>query len=216
MSVAVARRRPAPAVASFAPAGPAAVALARSLEAAQCEDHPFPRLHLRNPLPPRVLAGLAALPFEPPPALAPLGGPRACVSRTHPLRGPEALRFAVCRAAADAFAAEPVVALLERRLAVDLQGCTPRFGVVHHADGYVCAPRTGPRGVGVRLVIALGPSCDVGLGPDLYLDGETWAAQLPWGPGLAFAFAPGPETWHGFEPRLIRRLRSLLVVDYAA
>ena len=53
------------------------------------------------------------------------------------------------------------------------------------------------------------------LGPDIYFESGDWAAQAPWTPGCALAFAPSARSWHGFEPRMIREVRKSLIIDYA-
>lgn len=86
--------------------------------------------------------------------------------------------------------------------------------MVQEVDGWACEPRTGEGEARFRFVVGLSPMHQFDLGPDLYQGPQTWAMQLPWRPGSAFGFAPAADTWHGFEPRMIRHLRASLVVDY--
>ncbi|HKR86788.1 MAG TPA: hypothetical protein VJS38_01310, partial [Phenylobacterium sp.] len=101
-----------------------------------------------------------------------------------------------------------------RRTQVEVERCRVVLTVTQEVDGYACEPATGQGEARFRFVVGLSPMRQNDLGPDLYQGPQTWAMQLPWRPGAAFGFAPGPDTWHGFEPRMIRDLRASLVVDY--
>jgi hypothetical protein len=122
----------------------------------------------------------------------------------------------VSRVLARAFAADTVAALIARRAGISVAGCRLALSVTQEIDGYACEPRTCEGEARFRFVVGLSPVHQCDLGPDLYRDRESWAAQLPWRSGSAFAFAPAADTWHGFEPRMIRRVRACLVVDYLA
>lgn len=190
--------------------------LAASLEQATDARFPFRHLRLEHLLPAPITAALQALPLAPPSTLPVLGEPPAAVGRRHRLRPNGAAAAPISRALAHAFAKPAVTRLIAARAEVDVAGCHVRLTVTQEVDGYACEPCTAQGEARFRLVIGVSPMHQRDLGPDLYLGPQTWAAQLPWGPGSAFAFAPAADTWHGFEPRLIRRLRTCLVVDYLA
>lgn len=205
-----------PAIEIRAPAAALDEAVARSLAAATQAHFPFRHLRLEALLPATVAAALRALPYAPPSVLPTWGRPAAAGRRTRRLRLQGADAAPVCQALARAFAAPAATALIARRAGVEVADCAIRLSLVQEVDGYACEPRTDEGQARFRIVVALPPSHQSDLGPDLYADPETWAAQLPWSPGAAFAFAPAADTWHGFEPRLIRRLRASLVIDYVA
>lgn len=188
--------------------------LVASLERATDADFPFRHLQLEHLLPAPITAALQALPLAPPSTLPVWGEPRGAVGRLHRLRPTGPAAAPVSRALARAFAKEAVTRLIARRAEVDVAGCRIRLTVTQEVDGYACEPCTAEGEARFRLVVGLSPMHQRDLGPDLYLGPRTWVAQLPWGPGSAFAFTPAADTWHGFEPRLIRRLRTCLVVDY--
>jgi hypothetical protein len=190
--------------------------LVASLEQAIDARFPFRHLQLEHLLPAPITAALRALPLTPPSTLPVWGEPPAAVGRRHRLRPSGPAAAPVSRALARAFAKEAVTRLIAQRAEVDVADCRIRLTVTQEVDGYACEPCTAQGEARFRLVIGLSSLHQSDLGPDLYLGPETWAAQLPWGPGAAFAFAPAADTWHGFEPRLIRRLRTCLVVDYLA
>lgn len=188
--------------------------LVASLEQATDARFPFRHLRLQHLLPPPITAALQALPLEPPSVLPVWGEPRGCVGRQHRLRPSGPAAAPVSRALARAFARPAVTGLIARRAEVDVADCRVRLTLTQEVDGYACEPCTAEGEARFRVVIGISPMHQRDLGPDLYLGPQTWAAQLPWGPGSAFAFAPAADTWHGFEPRLVRRLRTCLVVDY--
>jgi hypothetical protein len=187
--------------------------LARRISEGVHAPAPFQHLRLRKLLPSHLLVAVGALPYPPPPYQT-WGRPRDGVRRTHALGpcGPGAAP--VCQALAGDLAAPRVTDQILRRMGVDVAGCAVRLSLTQEVDGYACEPRTGEGEARLRIVVALPPAHQSDLGLDLYADPETWVAQLPGSPGAAFAFAPAADTWHGFEPRLIRRLRASLVIDY--
>lgn len=190
--------------------------LVASLEQATDVRLPFRHLRLEHLLPAPMRAALQALPLAPPPVLPVWGEPAGSAGRRHRLRPDGPAAAPVSRALARAFGRQAVTRLIARRADVDVAGCSIRLTVTQEVDGYACAPGTAEGEARYRFVIGLSPMHQGDLGPDLYFSPDAWAAQLPWGPGAAFAFAPAADTWHGFEPRLIRRLRACLVVDYLA
>lgn len=188
----------------------------RSLAAAADARFPFRHLRLEKLLPAGAAAALGAVPCAPLSFVQALDGPPCAGRRARRLRldGPDALPL--CQTLARIFASPAVTALVRQRAGVEVGDCAIRLSLVQDVDGYACEPCTGEGEARFRIVVALPPSHQGDLGPDLYAGPETWAAQLPWRPGSAFAFAPAADTWHGFEPRLIRRLRASLVIDYVA
>jgi hypothetical protein len=188
--------------------------VAASLETATEAPRPFRHLRLRRLLPTRVLTELSELPYAPPSVQPVVGLAPGEAARTHTLAlsGPGAV--AVCRSLARSLAAPAVRAQIRRRADVDVCGRPLRLRLIQAIDGYACPPQTAEGESLFRIVVALPPSHQGDLGPDLYADPQTWAAQLSGAPGAAFAFAPAADTWHGFEPRMIRRQRVSLVIDY--
>ena len=195
------------------PSPPLAETLVASLGRAQDADVPFRHLRLEHLLPPTVTAALHALPLAPPEPPV-MGEPCGCVSVRRRLRPTGQAAAPVSRALAKAFADEDVAALIGRRVGVAVGGCAVALTLTQEVDGYASEPRTGEGEARFRFIVGLSPMHQNDLGPDLYQGPQTWAMQLPWRPGAALGFAPGADTWHGFEPRMIRHLRACLLVDY--
>jgi hypothetical protein len=187
--------------------------LVASLKSAQAASFPFRHLRLEHLLPPTVTAALHALPLAPPEAPV-MGEPGACVAVRRRLRPSGPAAASVSRALVRAFAQDDVAGLIHRRTDVDVGACRVALTVTQEVDGYACEPRSGEGEARFRFVVGLSPMHQNDLGPDLYQGPQTWAMQLPWRPGTALGFAPAADTWHGFEPRMIRHLRACLVVDY--
>lgn len=195
------------------PSPPLSETVAASLMQAAEGRLPFRHLRLKHFLPPAVTAALHALPLAPPEAPV-IGEPSGCVAVKRRLRPTGAAAAPVSRALAQAFAAGEVAELIARRTGVEVEGRHVALTITQEVDGYACEPRTGEGEARFRFIVGLSPMHQNDLGPDLYRGPQTWALQLPWRPGSAFGFAPSADTWHGFEPRMIRHLRACLVVDY--
>jgi hypothetical protein len=161
-----------------------------------------------------MLAALQALPLASLPETPVMGERRGCVAVRRALRQAGPAAAPVSRALARAFASDAVVERIARRAEVEVAGCRVELTVTQEVDGWACEPCTGEGEARFRVLVGLPPMHQTDLGPDLYQGPQTWAMQLPWRPGAAFGFAPAADTWHGFEPRMIRRLRTSLVVDY--
>jgi len=185
--------------------------LAASLERAQEVRIPFRHLRFEHLLPPAHIATLHALSL--PPATAVIGEACGCVAVRRALVSIDRAA-AVSRTLAHGFAAETVADQIARRAGVEVADCRLALTLTQEVDGWACEPRTGEGEARYRFVVGLSPMHQIDLGPDLYRGPQTWATQLPWRPGSAFGFAPAADTWHGFEPRMIRHQRASLVVDY--
>lgn len=197
-------------------AGPTAcqAAVVQSLAQAHGCDFPYPHWLLTGLLPLDLAWALAGLPFAEPPGLDGLS--RGPTSHLRVLMPDEVTAFAPCRAVAETFQSPAIVGLISRAIGCDLRDCGLRIGLEHDVDGYDCPPRTRQGEARFTLMVALDAHGQRHLGPDIYFDSGAWAAQAPWRPGCALAFAPSERSWHGFEPRMIRSVRTSLVIDYVA
>jgi len=189
-------------------------ALIASLGQALAVAFPYPHWLLTKTLPPDLVRALAALPLAMP-AAACVGCPRPAAARRHPIMRFETEGFAACRAVAETFRSPATTAMLSKTLGIELSDCRPSLTLAREVDGFRDPPRTRSGEARVTLMIALATGGQRNLGPDIYFGSGEWASQAPWKPGCALAFAPSGRSWHGFEPRMIREMRTSLIVDYA-
>ena len=190
-------------------------ALAASFGVARTSAFPYPHWLLADVLPLDLVWSLAALPFAPPPP-ALIGCARPPTGRVTFLTPGETEAFAACRLVAETFQSAAAVALIGRATGARLSDCRLRIALVQEVDGHQCPPRTRQDEARFTLMLALDAGGQRNLGPDIYFESGDWAAQAPWTPGCALAFAPSARSWHGFEPRMIREVRKSLVIDYVA
>jgi len=188
-------------------------ALARSLGVARTSAFPYPHWLLAEILPLDLVWSLAALPFAPPPT-ALLGCARPPTGRVTFFTPRETEAFAACRLVAETFQSAAAVASIGRATGTRLGDCRLRLALTQEVDGHQSPPHTRQHEARFTLTVALDAGGQRNLGPDVYFEGGDWAAQAPWTPGRALAFAPSARSWHGFEPRMIREVRKSLVVDY--
>jgi hypothetical protein len=188
---------------------------ARSLDDARACDDPYPHWLLAQTLPPELAWALSALPLASPPPASEFPeriNPQTSVRHFFTRRELEA--FPACRQVAETFQSQAIIASIARATATDLTDCQLRISLAREVDGYECSPHTRHGEARFSLMIALDTDGQRDLGPDLYGGCGDWVAQAPWTMGRALAFAPSERSWHGFEPRMIRGVRTSLIVDY--
>jgi len=205
---------------ALAPAGEACpdrlacqTAFANSLGEATARDFPYPHWLLAGALPLDLAWSLASLPLGRLPSSV-LGDPCPTTYDTRPITWRETQTFAACRVLAETFQCSATVSLVARSAGIDLRDCRLKITLAQAVDGYECPPRTRCGEARFTLMIALDADGQSNLGPDIYFESGDWASQAPWRAGDALAFAPCERSWHGFEPRMIRGVRTSLVVDY--
>jgi len=188
--------------------------LAGSLGAARASAFPYPHWLLAEMLPRTLVWSLGALPFAPPPPPL-IGCARPPTGRTAFVTPCEIEAYSACRLVAETFQSAAVVALIARATGARLSDCRLRIALTQEVDGHQCPPRTRQAEARFTVMLALDTGGQRNLGPDIYFESGDWAAQAPWTPGCALAFAPSARSWHGFEPRMIREVRKSLIIDYA-
>jgi hypothetical protein len=198
----------------FREADRCASAFVASLSAAERRESPYRHWIAQDVLPLDVAARLAALPFDPP-ELDGISGARELHNNTRRYLDPAAIaRFPVCAAVAESFQSETVTQAIEQITGATLSGTYLRIEYAQDTSGFWLKPHTD---LGVKkftLLYYLGPDQQPELGTDVYADGDTWAARIPFEPGAGMIFVPSDRTWHGFEPRMIGGVRKSLIINY--
>ena len=177
-------------------------------------ERPYRHWILSETLPARLAQALDALPFAPP-DLHGVSGSREVHNNTRRYIDQAAIAaHPVCRSVAEAFQDPRTVALVEKVTGAHLADCCLRIEYAQDTDGFWLQPHTD---LGVKkftLLYYLSPETDADLGTDVYADADTWSHRAPFKPGMAMAFVPSNNTWHGFAPRPIPVVRKSLIVNY--
>jgi hypothetical protein len=188
-------------------------ALARSFGDALACVRPYPHWMMADLLPPGLVRALVHLPYAWPASPA-WGCVRPKPQAFWPVSARDQQDSGACRTVAQSFQATETLASIAHATGTDLRDCSLSLRLLREVDGYACAPQTRCGEARFTLLVALDTGGQSNLGPDIYSETGEWAGQPPWRPGCAVGFAPSPRSWHGFEPRMIRGVRSSLLVDY--
>jgi len=186
----------------------------RAVRHAVRRDAPFRHLLLSGVLSEAAARGLAALPGEP---AGDVGGRRETRNESRVFLDPAAqARFPAAAAVAGAMQDPRTVSAIAAATGADPAGASLRIEYCRDASGFWLEPHTDIGAKRLTLLVYL--SDDPGApdwGTDLYAgpDGP-YAGRAPAAFGDGFAFVPGPDTWHGFEPRAIRGVRRMLMVNW--
>ena len=170
---------------------------------------------MRNVFPQDVYRSLKDMPFRIG-ELAGVSGTREAhnADRVY-FSGENLAEFENCRAAAEAFQDEEIVALFDEAFGGSLSDTFVRIEYAQDTDGFWLKPHTD---IGVKLFTMLIYMSDdpshSGLGTDIYADANTPVARSPFEPNAAMIFVPSDNTWHGFEKRPIHGVRRSIIVNY--
>lgn len=187
----------------------------RALAAAPTRAAPFRHWLLENVFPPRLIAGIRALPIAPP-HIADTRGKRETHNATRRYVTPELRRnWRVAGALAEAFQAPATAASIAACCGRGLAGSLLRMEYCQDTDGFWLEPHTDIRVKLVTLLVYLSqPPAGEEWGTDLYQADLSPAGRAPCAPGRGLLFAPAADTWHGFARRPISGVRQSLIVNY--
>lgn len=186
----------------------------RSLREAVRRDAPFRHLLLADVLPDAAARGLGALPGEP---AGDVGGRRETRNESRVFLSPGVqARFPAAAAVAGAFQDPRTVAAVAEATGADPAGASLRVEYCRDTAGFWLEPHTDIGAKRLTLLVYLSDEPEAGdWGTDVYAGpGGPHAGRAPAGFGRGFAFVPGDDTWHGFEPREIRGVRRMLMVNW--
>ena len=187
----------------------------RSVDTAKRSDRPYTNWSLLRCFPEDVVDDILALPFEAP-SLDGVSGKRELHNNTRKYFDAENRKlFPVCEAVADAFQDKRVTGHIEKVFGTNLKGSYLRIEFAQDIDGFWLEPHTdlGVKVFTMLLYLSKDPS-HADLGTDIYDGEKRLVGRSPFAPNAALVFIPGNNTYHGFEQRPIKGVRTSLIVNY--
>ncbi len=124
-------------------------------------------------------------------------------------------RFPVCEAVAQAFQSKRLTDHIETSCGTNLKDTYLRIEFAQDIDGFWLEPHTD---LGVKVFTMLtylskDPSHQ-DLGTDIYDASKRHIGRSPFVPNSAMIFVPSGDTYHGFEKRPIKGVRTSLIINY--
>ncbi len=184
-------------------------------DTAKSADRPYRHWSLADCLPADTLADIQALPFEAP-SLEGVSGKRELHNNTRKYFDIDNRKaFPVVEAVAQAFQDKRVTSHIEKVFGTDLKGTYLRMEFAQDIDGFWLEPHTdlGVKAFTMLLYLSRDPS-HADLGTDIYDGNKQHFGRSPFAPNLAMIFVPGDNTYHGFEKRPIKGVRTSLIINY--
>ena len=187
----------------------------KSVDSSKRSEQPYRHWMLRGCFPADSVDDVLALPFEAP-SLDGVSGKRELHNNTRKYFDVENRKnFPVCEAIAKAFQDERVTSHIEKVFGTDLEGTYLRIEFAQDIDGFWLEPHTD---LGVKvftmLVYLSKDESHSDLGTDIYDGEKRHVARSPFTPNAAMVFIPGNNTYHGFEKRPIKGVRTSLIINY--
>ena len=178
-------------------------------------DQPFRHWRLRDVFPETLCTAILVLPIAPP-LLGHTDGTRASYNSQRTFITP-ALReaFPVCAALAEALRRPEVARTMAATCGIDVAGSYLRMEYMQDLDGSWLEPHRDIPEKLFSMVVYLftGPHAK-DWGTDIYDAERRWVARSSGAFNSGVIFVPGPNTWHGFDPRPIVGVRRLLEINY--
>ena len=187
----------------------------KSVDSSKRSEQPYRHWILRGCFPTDSVDDVLALPFEAP-SLDGVSGKRELHNNTRKYFDVENRKnFPVCEAIAKAFQDERVTSHIENVFGTDLEGTYLRIEFAQDIDGFWLEPHTD---LGVKvftmLVYLSKDPTHTDLGTDIYDGEKRHVGRSPFTPNAAMVFIPGSNTYHGFEKRPIKGVRTSLIINY--
>ncbi len=179
------------------------------------DERPYLHWLLRNVFPESLCTGILTLPIVPP-MLGRTDGTRGTYNEQRTFMAPQLRHdFRSCAVLADALQRPEVAALLSKTLNIEVAGSYLRMEYIQDTDGAWLEPHCDIPEKLFSMVIYLctGPDAK-DWGTDIYDANRKWCGRAPADFNSAVIFVPGPNTWHGFEPRPIKGVRRLMEINY--
>jgi hypothetical protein len=187
----------------------------KSVDSAKPSEHPYRHWILRGCFPTDSVEDIVTLPFDAP-SLDGVSGKRELHNNTRKYFDVENREnFPVCEAVAQAFQDKRVTSHIEKVFNTDLKGTYLRVEFAQDIDGFWLEPHTdlGVKVFTMLLYLSKDPS-HTDLGTDIYDGEKRHVGRSPFTPNAAMVFIPGSNTYHGFEKRPIKGVRTSLIINY--
>jgi len=187
----------------------------QSVDSGKRSEQPYRHWSLKGCLPSDSVEDIVGLPFEAP-SLDGVSGKRELHNNTRKYFDVENRElFPVCEAVAQAFQDKGVTSHIEKSFGTDLKGTYLRIEFAQDIDGFWLEPHTD---LGVKVFTMLlylsKDESHQDLGTDIYDGEKRHFGRSPFAPNAAMVFIPGNNTYHGFEKRLIKGVRTSLIINY--
>jgi hypothetical protein len=186
-----------------------------ALRRAQRDDKPYRHWNLNAVLPESVAIGVLLLPIAPP-IIGDNHGVRDRDNGKRTFFTPQLRdRFPACARFAEAMQRPDIAHLFAEACGIEVAGGFLRMEYIQDTDGAWLEPHRDIPEKLFSMVIYLctGPEAK-DWGTDIYDDHKRWIGRTSAAFNSAVIFVPGPDTWHGFEPRPIVGVRRLMEINY--
>jgi hypothetical protein len=187
----------------------------KSVDSAKPSERPYRHWILRGCFPTDSVEDIVTLPFDVP-SLDGVSGKRELHNNTRKYFDVENREnFPVCEAIAQAFQDKRVTSHIEKVFGTDLKDTYLRIEFAQDIDGFWLEPHTD---LGVKvftmLVYLSKDPTHTDLGTDIYDGDKRHFGRSAFTPNGAMVFIPGNNTYHGFEKRPIKGVRTSLIINY--
>src|SRR5262245_53848841 len=187
----------------------------KSIESGKRSDRPYRHWLINNCLPPDTVDDVIALPFEAP-SLDGISGKRELHNNTRKYFDVDNRKvFPVCDAVAQAFQDKRITSHIEKTFGTNLKGTYLRIEVAQDIVRLWLEPHTdlGVKSFTLLLYLSKDPS-HKDLGTDIYDGDKGHFGRSPFASNAAMVFVPSNNTYHGFEKRPIKGVRTSLIINY--
>jgi len=187
----------------------------RSVDTAKRSEQPYRNWSLTACLPQDTVDDILALPFDAP-SLDGISGKRELHNNTRKYFDAENRSlFPVCEAVAQAFQDKRLTSHIEKTFGTNLKGTYLRIEFAQDIDGFWLEPHTdlGVKSFTLLLYLSKDPN-HKDLGTDIYDAEKRHFGRSPFASNAAMVFVPSNNTYHGFEKRPIKGVRTSLIVNY--
>jgi hypothetical protein len=182
---------------------------------ARRREEPYRHWLLQDVLPIDICVGILTLPIAPP-DVGRTDGTRGSYNDKRTFFTPTLLqKFPTCSVLAQALQRPDVARLMAETCEFDIKGSNLRIEYIQDVDGAWLEPHHDIPQKLFSMVIYLFTGPDAAeWGTDIYDNNLKWVGRSKAEFNSATIFIPGPNTWHGFEPRKIIGVRRLMEINY--